>query len=154
MTSRARYHGLSQPPPQSRQGRPPALRRHAHLDLEGFVMDAQVRSIRDQFVTHHWSYQLYNGMYFSPECEFVENSLLFSQRRVNGKVRLKLYKGNAYVFGRSSKTEKLYSEEEASMDTLNNFSPMDTTSFIAIQSIRVKKYGLQKQKEGANLSRA
>jgi len=40
------------------------------------------------------------------------------------------------VLGRSSQTEKLYSEEEASMDTLDNFSPMDTTGFIAIQSIR------------------
>jgi hypothetical protein len=80
--------------------------------------------------------QLYNGMYFSPEREFVENSLIFSQRRVNGEVRMRLYKGNAYVLGRSSQTEKLYSEEEASMDTLDNFSPMDTTGFIAIQSIR------------------
>jgi argininosuccinate synthase len=33
--------------------------RLAHLDLEGLVMDAQVRSIRDQFVTHHWSYQVW-----------------------------------------------------------------------------------------------
>jgi argininosuccinate synthase len=128
--------------------------RLAHLDLEGLVMDTQVRNLRDQFVSHNWSYQLYNGMYFSPEREFVENSLLFSQRRVNGEVRLTLYKGNAYVLGRSSETEKLYSEEEASMDTLDNFSPMDTTGFIAIQSIRLKKYGLQKQEEGANLSRA
>jgi argininosuccinate synthase len=128
--------------------------RLAHLDLEGLVMDTQVRNLRDQFVSHNWSYQLYNGMYFSPEREFIENSLLFSQRRVNGEVRLKLYKGNAYVLGRSSATEKLYSEEEASMDTLDNFSPMDTTGFIAIQSIRLKKYGLQKAEEGANLSRA
>ncbi|KAH8722935.1 argininosuccinate synthase-like protein [Phaeosphaeriaceae sp. PMI808] len=128
--------------------------RLAHLDLEGLVMDAQVRNLRDQFVSHNWSYQLYNGMYFSPEREFIENSLLFSQRRVNGEVRLTLYKGNAYVLGRSSQTEKLYSEEEASMDTLDNFSPMDTTGFIAIQSIRLKKYGLQKAEEGANMSRA
>lgn len=127
--------------------------RLAHLDLEGLVMDAQVRSIRDQFVTHFWSYQLYNGMYFSPEREFVENSLIYSQRRVNGEVRLRLYKGNAYVLGRSSETEKLYSEEEASMDTLDNFSPMDTTGFIAIQSIRLKKYGLQKAEEGVDLTK-
>lgn len=45
-------------------------------------MDGRVRSLRDQFVTHSWSEILYNGMYFSPEREFVENSLIFSQRRV------------------------------------------------------------------------
>jgi argininosuccinate synthase len=128
--------------------------RLAHMDLEGLVLDTQVRSIRDQFVTHNWSYQLYNGMYFSPEREFVENSVVFSQRRVNGQVRLRCYKGNVYVLGRSSETEKLYSEEEASMDSLDNFSPEDTTGFIGIQSIRLKKYGLQKVEQGENLSRA
>jgi len=40
------------------------------------------------------------------------------------------------------------------MDTLENFSPEDTTGFIGIQSIRLKKYGIQKEGEGANLSRA
>lgn len=93
-------------------------------------------------------------MYFSPEREFIENSLLFSQKRVNGEVRLMCYKGNVYVKGRSSETEKLYSELEASMDTLEDFSPTDTTGFIGIQTIRLKKYGLQKAEEGESLSRA
>ena len=110
--------------------------RAAHLNLEGLVLDGQVRALRDQFVTHHWSTLLYNGMYFSPEREFVENSLLYSQRRVNGKVRLRCYKGGVMVLGRSSETEQLYSAEEASMDSLENFSPVDTTGFIGIQSIR------------------
>ena len=112
------------------------LLRAAHLNLEGLVLDGQVRALRDQFVTHHWSTLLYNGMYFSPEREFVENSLLYSQKRVNGEVRLRCYKGGVTVLGRSSATERLYSAEEASMDTLENFSPEDTTGFIGIQSIR------------------
>jgi len=128
--------------------------RLAHLDLEGLVLDGQVRALRDQFVTPTWSSLLYNGMYFSPEREFAENSLLFSQNRVNGEVKLRCYKGNAYVRCRSSETEKLYSEKEASMDSLEDFSPVDTTGFIGIQSIRLKKYGLQKAEEGQNLSRA
>jgi argininosuccinate synthase len=56
--------------------------RLAHLDAESLVMDGKVRSLRDQFVTHHWSELLYNGLYFSPEREFVENSLVFCQQRV------------------------------------------------------------------------
>jgi Argininosuccinate synthase len=59
---------------------------------------------------------------------------------VNGEVRLSCYKGGAYVLGRSSSTSKLYSQEEASMDSLDNFSPEDTTGFIKVQSIRLKKY--------------
>jgi argininosuccinate synthase len=46
--------------------------RLAHMDLEGLVLDGQVRALRDQFVTHTWSTLLYNGMYFSPEREFIE----------------------------------------------------------------------------------
>jgi len=128
--------------------------RDAHMDLEGLVMDREVRALRDQFVTHSWSNLLYDGKYFSPEREFVENALVFAQKRVNGQVRLRLFKGHVYVLGRSSDTEKLYSAEEASMDSLDNFSPEETTGFIGIQSIRLKKYGLQKEEEGEKLSRA
>jgi len=64
------------------------------------------------------------------------------------------YKGSAYVLGRSSDASNLYSEEDASMDSLEGFSPMDTTGFIEINAIRLKKYGLQKIKDGEPLSRA
>ena len=40
------------------------------------------------------------------------------------------------------------------MDTLEDFSPTDTTGFVGIQSIRLKKYGMQKAEEGEKLSRA
>jgi argininosuccinate synthase len=56
--------------------------RLAHLDAEGLVLDGAVRSLRDQFVTHNWSELLYKGLYFSAEREFIENSLVFAQRRV------------------------------------------------------------------------
>lgn len=59
---------------------------------------------------------------------------------MNGEVRLRCYKGNAYILGRSSSTEALYSAEEASMDSLEDFAPMDTTGFISIQSIRYVKF--------------
>ena len=38
------------------------------------------------------------------------------------------------------------------MDSLEGFSPMDTTGFIEIQSIRLKKYGEQKIKDGKPLT--
>jgi len=127
--------------------------RLAHLDAESLVMDGKVRSLRDQFVTHNWSELLYNGLYFSPEREFIENSLIFSQKRVNAEVKLRCYKGSVSVLSRSSETEKLYSSEEASMDSLENFSPLDTSGFININAIRLKKYGVQKAEEGQSLSK-
>ncbi|CAJ2509216.1 Uu.00g142420.m01.CDS01 [Anthostomella pinea] len=130
------------------------IARLAHLDLEGLVMDSRVRELRDQFATLSWSRQLYNGMYFSPEREFIENSIKFSQENVTGEVRLMAYKGNTYVLGRKSDASNLYSEEDASMDSLEGFSPMDTTGFIQINAIRLKKYGLQKIKDGQPLSKS
>ncbi|KAH7143786.1 argininosuccinate synthase [Dactylonectria macrodidyma] len=130
------------------------IARLAHLDLEGLVMDSKVRKLRDQFITVEWSHCLYNGMYFSPEREFLENSIVFSQQKVTGQVRMMVYKGTASVLGRKSDASNLYSEEQASMDSLDGFSPMDTTGFIAIQSIRLEKYGMQKIKDGQPLCEA
>lgn len=127
--------------------------RLAHLDAESLVLDGKVRSLRDQFVTHNWSELIYNGHYFSPEREFLENSLVFSQKRVNAEVRLRCYKGSVSVLGRSSETEKLYSTEESSMDSLVDFSPVDTSGFININAIRLKKYGQLKAEEGNDLAK-
>lgn len=94
------------------------------------------------------------GMYLSPEREFVEHAIKFSQRQVEGKVSLVAYKGCAYVVGRSSETSSLYSADESSMDTLNmNWTPQDTSGFIAIQAIRLEKYGARKIKDGEPLAR-
>ncbi|KND91097.1 Argininosuccinate synthase [Tolypocladium ophioglossoides CBS 100239] len=130
------------------------IARLAHVDLEGLVLDSKVRELRDQFCTLSWSRQLYNGMYFSPEREFIDNSIVFSQQNVNGKVRMMVYKGSAYVLGRSSESSNLYSMEDASMDSLETFSPLDTTGFIAIEAIRLKKYGQAKIAEGKPLTKA
>ncbi|OBT58706.1 argininosuccinate synthase [Pseudogymnoascus sp. 24MN13] len=117
--------------------------RDAYLDIEGLVMDGKVRALREQI--------LYNGLYFSPEREFVQNSLVFSQKSVNGEVRMRCYRGNVFILGRSSETEKLYSEEESSMDSLVDFSPVDTTGFININAIRLKKYGQAEREAGEGL---
>ncbi|KAA8576437.1 hypothetical protein MFRU_009g02940 [Monilinia fructicola] len=125
--------------------------RSAHVDLEGLVMDREVRALRDQFVTYNYSKILYNGLYFSPEREFIEESIVASQKNVNGQVRCRVYKGAFSVLGRSSETEKLYDASESSMDEIGSFAPADTTGFISVQSIRLKKYGEAKAAAGERL---
>ena len=125
--------------------------RNAHIDLEGLVLDREIRALRDQFVTIGWSRVLYNGLYFSPEREFLQASIIESQKSVNGTVRLRLYKGNCIVIGRSSKTEKLYDASESSMDDIGDFEPNETGGFIKVQAIRLKKFGLKKQEMGEDL---
>lgn len=131
---------------------PLTVLRRAHVDLEGLTLDKEVRALRDQFVSPAYSRLLYNGSYFTPECEYVRSMIQPSQDSVNGVVRLRLYKGNVIVLGRSSATENLYDPTESSMDELTGFSPIDTSGFIAIQAIRVKKYGEAKKARGQDIT--
>jgi argininosuccinate synthase len=127
------------------------LLRSAHVDLEGLTLDREIRALRDSFVTVNYSKILYNGLYFSPEREFLEASIRESQKTVNGQVRLRLYKGNVIILGRSSQTEKLYDESESSMDEIGSFEPSETGGFIKVQAIRLKKYGLMKGEKGEKM---
>lgn len=125
--------------------------RAAHIDLEGLVMDREVRALRDQFLTFNYAKLLYNGLYFSPEREFLEESITASQKNVNGSVRCRAYKGMFYVLGRWSDTEKLYDASESSMDEIGDFQPQDTTGFISVNAIRLKKYGKAKEERNESL---
>lgn len=125
--------------------------RSAHIDLEGLVLDREVRALRDQFVTFNYARILYNGLYFSPEREFLESSIIASQKDVNGQVRGRVYKGAFYVLGRSSGTSNLYSMSESSMDELGGLDVSDSTGFIKVQAIRLKKYGEAKSKAGEKM---
>lgn len=128
--------------------------RAAHIDLEGLVMDREIRALRDQFVTFHYAKLLYNGLYFSPEREFLEDSITSSQKTVNGSVRCRVFKGMFSVLGRWSETEKLYDESESSMDEIGDFAPSDTTGFITVNAIRLKKFGKVKEEQGNSLVKA
>jgi len=120
--------------------------RSAHIDLEGLVLDREVRALRDQFVIFNYSKILYNGL--SPEREFLEESIVASQKNVNGQARCRVYKGSFTVLGRSSETEKLYDASESSMDEIGDFALSDTTGFISVQAIRLRKYGQAKKAKG------
>ncbi|KAI7847430.1 argininosuccinate synthase [Circinella umbellata] len=116
--------------------------RTAHKDLEGLTVDGALRAQRDASITVPYSRCLYNGLYFSPECEFINNSIAFSQRNVTGDVKLKLYKGNTIIEGRVARGdgEKLYNMQESSMDEQGGYNPEDADGFIKIHSIRLKKW--------------
>ena len=88
---------------------------------------------------------IYNGLWFSPEREFVMSSIDQSQTVVNGTVKLRLYKGNVTVMGRQSYTS-LYDEKIASMDESGGFDPSDSEGFIKIQSIRLRAHASQQAK--------
>lgn len=125
--------------------------RIAHVDLEGLVLDREVRRIKDQYGAR-LAEIVYNGLWYSAEREFIMASILHSQKVVKGTVNcinvfnrlVKLYKGNCVIEGRSS-PYSLYDEKIASMDEAGGFNPGDSEGFIKIQSIRLKAF-VQQQK--------
>ncbi|PKI85622.1 argininosuccinate synthase [Malassezia vespertilionis] len=121
--------------------------RTAHIDLEGLTLDREVRRVRDQLITTKLSEILYYGFFFSPESKFVRGCIPASQSTVNGEVKLKLYRGNVVVEGRSSE-EMLYDAQFSSMDEMGGFEPENASGFIAVQAIRLRRYGLGQAKKG------
>ncbi|NXW86283.1 ASSY synthase, partial [Alopecoenas beccarii] len=107
---------------------------HAHLDIEAFTMDREVRKIK-QGLALKFSELVYNGFWHSPECEFLRHCIARSQEGVTGTVRLSVFKGQVYVLGRES-PRSLYNEELVSMNVQGDYEPADATGFININSLR------------------
>lgn len=106
----------------------------AHIDIENFCLDRELRKIKSM-LTVQLSEQVYRGFWFSPECEFTRNCIELSQKSVNGKVVLNLFKGNVYVVSRTSPTS-LYNEELVSMDVQGDYDPRDAAGFIKVNALR------------------
>ncbi|XP_067868369.1 argininosuccinate synthase [Heterodontus francisci] len=110
----------------------------AHVDIEAFTMDKEVRKIKQQ-LSLKFSEQLYNGFWNSPECAFVRHCINKSQENVAGKVQVSVFKGNVYVLGRESPTS-LYNQDLVSMNVQGDYDPLDAGGFIRICSLRLKEY--------------
>ncbi|XP_074871391.1 argininosuccinate synthase [Carettochelys insculpta] len=111
---------------------------HAHLDIEAFTMDREVRKIK-QALALKFSEMVYNGFWYSPECDYIRHCISKSQELVEGKVRVSAFKGQVYVLGRES-PRSLYNEELVSMNVQGDYEPADATGFININSLRLKEY--------------
>lgn len=125
------------------------LLRAAHLDLEGICMDREVKRITEGLASE-FARLCYNGFWFAPEMDLIRNSIDFSQRDVEGTVRIELYKGNVNIIGRSS-PKALYNADLASMDIEGggaafDYNPGDAQGFIRINSVRLKTYAALRAK--------
>uniref|UniRef100_A0AAY4BG87 Argininosuccinate synthase n=1 Tax=Denticeps clupeoides TaxID=299321 RepID=A0AAY4BG87_9TELE len=111
---------------------------HAHLDIEAFTMDREVRRIK-QGLGIKFSELIYNGFWYSPECEFVRHCISKSQENVEGKVQLSVFKGQVYILGRES-PKSLYNEELVSMDVQGDYDPCDASGFIRVNAVRLREH--------------
>ena len=89
------------------------IMRQAHLAMESICLDREVVLMRDQMVPKY-AQLAYNGFWYSPERELLQNFMDQAQEPVNGEVKIKLYKGNIIVLGRRS-PNSLYREDIATL---------------------------------------
>ena len=107
----------------------------AHLDIEGIAMDREVMRLRDM-LSAKVSELIYYGFWFSPEMDFLMSAISQSQEYIDGKVTLKLYKGNAYPVARES-SSSLYDPDIVSMDIEGGYDQTDSEGFIKVNALRL-----------------
>src|SRR2546426_7959386 len=80
----------------------------AHRAIESICLDREVAHLKDDLMPRYASL-IYNGYWWSPERKMLQTLIDASQLGVNGRVRLKLYKGNVAVveIGRASCRERV-----------------------------------------------
>ncbi|KAG5683831.1 hypothetical protein PVAND_013094 [Polypedilum vanderplanki] len=110
----------------------------AHLDLEVYCLDREIFRVKS-FLADKMAEYVYNGFWFSPEAEYVRKCLDESQRSVNGRVTIELFKGNVSIIGRES-ISSLYNQELVSMNVHGQLDYTAATGFIEINAIRLKEH--------------
>ncbi|MGZ8137598.1 MAG: argininosuccinate synthase [Methylococcaceae bacterium] len=110
----------------------------AHRAIESLTLDREVAHLKDELMPRYASL-IYNGYWWSPEREMMQTMINASQANVNGKVRLKLYKGNVVVVGRASDTDSLFDESIATFeDDGGAYNQKDAEGFIKLNALRMR----------------
>ena len=109
-----------------------------HRAIESLTLDREVAHLKDELMPRYASL-IYNGYWWSPERKMLQTMIDASQESVNGKVRIKLYKGNVIVVGRASETDSLFDESIATFeDDGGAYNQKDAEGFIKLNALRMR----------------
>jgi len=109
---------------------------HSHRAIESITLDKGEAHLKDELMPKYAEY-IYNGFWFSSERIALQSLIDKTQNKVNGEVKLRLYKGNVIVIGRKS-PDSLYNKSLVSFDEEGNYNQKDAEGFIKINSLRFK----------------
>jgi len=110
----------------------------AHRAIESITLDREVTFLRDSLIPAY-ARMIYNGFWYSPERELIQQTVDQMQAHVTGEVRLKLYKGNVIVLGRKAE-KSLYNQNIASFEESHGYSQNNADGFIKLNALRLKLY--------------
>jgi argininosuccinate synthase len=117
----------------------------AHRAIESLTLDREAAHLKDQLMPRY-AELVYYGFWFAPEREMLQALVDKSQECVTGEVKLKLYKGNVIVMGRTS-PYSLYSEELVTFeDDEGAYDQQDAEGFIKLNALRLRSLAARKRK--------
>ena len=112
----------------------------AHRAIESLTLDREAAHLKDELMPRYAAL-VYNGYWWSPERKMLQSMIDESQRHVNGKVRLKLYKGNVIVEGRDSAGDSLFNPALATFeDDAGAYNQADAEGFIKLNALRLRSH--------------
>ncbi|RAX54506.1 argininosuccinate synthase [Helicobacter sp. 16-1353] len=106
----------------------------AHRTIESLTLDREEAHLKDALIPKY-AELIYNGYWFSPEREALQSLIDKTQERVNGVVRLKLYKGNVIITGRESKNS-LFNAAYSTFEEDSVYNQADAEGFIKLNALR------------------
>ncbi len=114
----------------------------AHRAIESITLDRGAAHLKDELMPRY-AELIYNGFWFSPEREMLQALIDKSQEHVEGEVRLKLYKGNVIVIGRTS-PKSLYSSTLVTIeDDRGAYDQKDAEGFIRLNALRLRTLAMR-----------
>jgi argininosuccinate synthase len=115
----------------------------AHRGIESITLDRGAGHLKDELMPKY-AELIYNGFWFSPEREMLQALIDKSQEYVAGSVKLKLYKGNATVVGRSS-PYSLYRQDYVTFEKDSVYNQKDAEGFIKLNALRLRLLAARNQ---------
>ncbi|WP_416860803.1 argininosuccinate synthase [Helicobacter ganmani] len=106
----------------------------AHRAMESLCLDREEAHLKDEIMPKYASL-IYNGYWFSPEREALQALIDKTQQKVEGIVRLELYKGNVIVLGRESKNS-LFNAAYSTFEEDSVYNQSDAEGFIKLNALR------------------
>jgi argininosuccinate synthase len=117
----------------------------AHRGIEQITLDRGAAHLKDELMPRY-AELIYNGFWFAPEREMLQAAIDRSQELVTGRVRLKLYKGNASVVGRQS-PYSLYDQDLVTFEEgAVAYDQRDAAGFIRLNALRLRTLGQRGRK--------
>lgn len=117
----------------------------AHRAIESITLDREAAHLKDDLMPRYAAL-IYNGYWFSAERELLQQLIDATQTRVNGSVRVKLYKGNVMIVGRDSRSDSLFDRGIATFeDDAGAYNQKDAEGFIKLNALRMRIAASRKQ---------